>query len=221
MSLHNKSASVEGDETKLVAEAKCGSMTAFEQLVERYEARIFRLAQTIAPSREDAEKIMQNAFVQAYRNLCQFHGDSQFCNWLVRITVNEGLVSVRRRPSGGELSEDSIETADSTLPRQLDDWGPNPEQRYSQQELQSILATTVDQLPPLYRTVLHLRDVEGFSTHETAQALDLSPSVVKTRLRCARLLLRESLNQYFRLTGPPRGEFSCVEMNRRRLNEDY
>jgi len=188
----------ETDEQQLIAQAKNGSTGAFGQLVERYERKVFRLARNITRNREDAEEVVQNALVQAFRNLSRFRGDSRFYTWLVRITVNEALMKVRRRRFNEMSLDDSLETDDSLIPRQLEDWGPNPEQRYSQEELQSILTKTIGKLEPGYRTVFQLRDVEGLSTEETAQALALSSSAVKTRLRRARMRLRNSLNKYFR-----------------------
>lgn len=184
------------NESILVAEAKGGSPAAFEQLVERYGARVFRLAQRIASSREDAEEIVQDAFVKAFKNISQFRGDSRFYTWLVRITVNEGLMKVRGRRQR-VVSIDDPGTEERTLPREIEDWGPTPEQRYSQQELRNILSTTIGQLAPRYRMVFHLRDVQGYSTKQTARALDVSQGVVKSRLRRARLKLRDSLDMYF------------------------
>ena len=207
-SLRASKDSGERSEETLVAEAKGGALIAFEKLVERYEARVFRLAQTIAHSREDAEEIMQNAFVQAFKNLSQFRGDSRFYTWLVRITINEGLMMVRRRRLNEISIDDSVETEEGILPRELEDWGPTPEQSYSQKELQDILARTIGQLPPGHRTVFQLRDVEGFSTGETAEALALSASAVKSRLQRARFQLRGALTKYFEATSGYRGSRS-------------
>ena len=193
-------AAVEDSERELLTQARNGSTAAFEQLVERYERRIFRLAQNITHHREDAEDVMQNAFIQAFRNLPQFREDSRFYTWLVRITVNEALMKIRRRRVNEVSIEAGIESDNDVIPRQLQDWGLNPEQRCSQQELQRILAETISKLEPGYRVVFQLRDVEGLSTEETAEALDLSVSAVKTRLRRARLQLRNSLNKYFRFS---------------------
>ena len=187
-------------ERELLSAARNGSTAAFEKLVERYERRIFRLAQNITHHREDAEDVMQNAFVQAFRNLRQFREDSRFYTWLVRITVNEALMKIRRRRVNEVSIDAGIESEDDVIPRELQDWGPNPEQRCSQRELQRILATTISELEPGYRSVFQLRDVEGLSTEETAEALDLSISAVKTRLRRARLQLRDSLHKHFRFS---------------------
>lgn len=186
------------DELALVEEAKSGSLAAFNQLVEHCEARVFRVAQSIARNREDAEEVMQNAFVQAFKNLAHFRGESRFYTWLVRITINEGLMILRRRRLNEISIDDAVETQDGSFRREFTDWGPNPEQRCSQAELQKILATAIGELPKRCRIVFQLRDVDGFSTEETARALDLSLSAVKTRLLRARLQLRESLNKSFR-----------------------
>jgi RNA polymerase sigma-70 factor (ECF subfamily) len=191
----------EWDEQDVLARAKSRSRTAFDELVNHYERKVFRLAQNITRNNEDAEDVVQNAFVKAFQNLPGFRGDSRFYTWLVRITVNEALMKIRRRPRHKEVSIDEPkETEDSCVPLEIEDWGPNPEQHYSKRELQQILATTINELKPGYRTVFQLRDVDGFSTEETAQALALSSSAVKTRLQRARMTLRNSLGKYFRST---------------------
>jgi RNA polymerase sigma-70 factor, ECF subfamily len=190
-------ASTETEEQMLVAQARAGSGTAFEQLVESYERRIFRLAHNITRNREDAEDVMQNALVKAFRKLPAFRGDSSFYTWLVRITVNEALMGIRRRRSNEVSMDDSGESEAFPLRDEIEDWGPSPEQRYSETELQDILAKAIGALGTGYRIVFQLRDIENFSTRETAQALSLSSTAVKTRLRRARLHLRRSLNKYF------------------------
>jgi RNA polymerase sigma-70 factor, ECF subfamily len=190
------------DEQDVVARAKSRSRTAFDELVTHYERRVFRLAQNITRNNEDAEDVVQNAFVKVFQNLPGFRGESSFYTWLVRITVNEALMKIRRRPGHKEIAiDESKETDDSCVPLEIEDWGPDPEQRYSEQELQQILASTINELQPGYRTVFQLRDVDGLSTEETAQALALTSSAVKTRLRRARMTLRNALDKYFRPTG--------------------
>jgi RNA polymerase sigma-70 factor, ECF subfamily len=191
---------VEYCEQELVAEAQDGSPLAFQRLVECYETRVFRLAQRIAHSREDAEEIVQNAFVQAFKNMSRFRGDSRFSTWLGRITINESLMKVRGRRVKEISVDHPVETEQGVLSREIQDRRPNPEQCYSQEELHGILAKTIAQLSPAYRTVFQLREVEGFSTEETADALDVSATAVKSRLRRARLQLRESLNRYLKPT---------------------
>ncbi len=187
------------DEAILVAQAKAGKVAAFEELVNRYERNIFRLAQHITQNREDAEDVLQDAFLKAYTHLGDFQGDSRFYTWLVRIAVNESLMRLRKRKPGRTLSLDEyVETEDDLMPREVADWGDTPEQVYAQTELQSILATAIDSLEPAFQTVFMLRDVEHFSTEETARMLQLSIPAVKSRLLRARLKLRQRLDKVFK-----------------------
>ena len=160
---------------------------------------MFRIAQHITQNREDAEDVVQDAFLKAYTNLQQFQEQSKFYTWLVRIAVNEALMKLRRRRPERTVSlDEDIKTEDDSVPREVADWAPNPEQLYTQGELKEILGKTIQGLPPSFRTVFVLRDVEGLSTEETADALDLSIPAVKSRLLRARLQLRERLNKYFK-----------------------
>ena len=186
------------DEHLLVAAAKKGDTAAFEELVTRYEDKIFRLTKNITGNHEDAEDAMQDAFLKAFSHLQDFHGDSRFYTWLVRIAANESLMRLRkRRPNQFSLDE-SVEGETDLMPRELEDWEPSPEQRYAQAELQEILAEIIETLDPEFRIVLVLRDLEELSTQETAEALGMSVSAVKSRLLRARLKLREKLNRHFR-----------------------
>ena len=188
------------NETTLVAEARAGNAAAFTTLVNQYDRNIYRLALNITGHREDAEDVLQEAFLKAYTNLDRFEGNSRFYTWLVRIAVNEALMKLRKRRSGREVSLDEpVEGGDNdSLPREIEAWGDNPEQRFQKSELQDILTGAVNSLPPHFRTVFVLRDVENFSTEETAEMLGLSVPAVKSRLLRARLKLRQRLNKYFR-----------------------
>ncbi len=187
------------EELALVRAAKAGDMRAFEELVRRYDRNVFRIAQHITQNREDAEDVVQEAFLKAYGNLEQFQEQSKFYTWLVRIAVNEALMKLRRRRPERTVSLDQeVQTEEDSMPREVADWSPNPEQQYSQAELRDILGKTIQGLPASFRTVFVLRDVEGLSTEETADALGLSIPAVKSRLLRARLQLRERLNKYFK-----------------------
>ncbi len=187
------------DELKLVRAAKAGDISAFEQLVHRYDRNVFRIAQHITQNREDAEDVVQDAFLKAYENLKNFQEQSKFYTWLVRIAVNEALMRLRRRRPERMVSlDEEVKTDEDSIPREVADWSPNPEQLYTQSELHDILSKTIQGLPSSFRTVFVLRDVEGLSTEETAEALDLSIPAVKSRLLRARLQLRERLNKYFK-----------------------
>src|SRR6201986_2249708 len=183
----------------LVNRAREGDVQAFEQLVKQYDRQVFRIAQHITQNREDAEDVVQDAFLKAYEKLGQFQGNSKFYTWLVRIAVNESLMRLRKRRTGRMVSiDEDVETEEGSMPRDLADWGPDPEMQYGQSELAAILRKTIQGLPPGFRVVFVLRDVEGLSTEETAESLGLSVPAVKSRLLRARLQLRERLSRYFR-----------------------
>lgn len=183
----------------LVERAKAGDSAAFETLMRQYERQIFRTALHITQNREDAEDITQDVFFKAFQKLDQFQGNSKFSTWLVRIAVNESLMRLRKRKTSKTVSMDQdVETDEGSIPRDFAEWRPNPEQNYSQSELAEILRKTIAGLPPGFRTVFTLRDIENLSTEETAEALNLSVPAVKSRLLRARLQLRERLSRYFR-----------------------
>src|SRR6266705_5455896 len=196
--IENKVTGAPTEESILVEAARSGDIGAFEALVRRYDRNVFRIAQHITQNREDAEDVVQDAFLKAYQNLGQFQGQSKFYTWLVRIAVNEALMKLRRRRPERMVSlDEEVKTEDDSVPREVADWSPNPEQQYTQGELREILDKTIHGLPASFRTVFVLRDVEGLSTEETADALELSIPAVKSRLLRARLQLRERLNKYF------------------------
>jgi len=190
------------DEPLLVAAAKRGDLSAFNELVGRYERKIFRLTMNITRNHEDAEDAMQEAFLKAYAHLKDFEGNSRFYTWLVRIAANEALMKLRkRRPNQFSLDEPIAGENEELMPREIEDWGPSPEQRYAQSEMKEILNGVIDELEPAFRTVFVLRDVENLSTEETAKIVGISVPAVKSRLLRARLKLREKLNRYFRQGG--------------------
>jgi len=188
------------NEAALVSAAKAGDTAAFTTLVRQYDRNIYRLALNITGNKEDAEDVLQEALLKAYTKLGQFEGDSRFYTWLVRIAVNEALMRLRRRPQQPDLSLDEpIEGDEKVLaPKEIADWGENPEQRYAKVELNRILDETIAKLEPNFRTVFVLRDVENLSTEETARILGLTVPAVKSRLLRARLRARELLSEYFK-----------------------
>jgi len=189
---------VKEDEPVLVAAAQAGDISAFETLVSRYERKIFRLAQNITQNREDAEDVMQEAFLKAYEHLSGFQGNSRFYTWLVRIAVNQALMKLRKRRPNQVSIDEEVNTGEDLIPREIEDWGPSPEDRYKQTEISDILSSTIADLDPPFRIVFQLRDIEELSTEETAEALGLSVPAVKSRLLRARLKLRQKLDKYFR-----------------------
>jgi len=190
------------DEQELVARARQGDTASFSVLLRRYEGKIFRLAMNITQNREDAEDVLQESFLKAYEHLDQFLGNSKFYTWIVRIAVNQALMKLRKRRSDRAVSlDEQIDTGEDTVVREIAAWDPDPEQRYSREELHTILSSVIDELAPIYRTVFTLRDVDGLSTEETAEALDLSVPAVKSRLLRARLQLRDKLTRFFKRKG--------------------
>jgi RNA polymerase sigma-70 factor, ECF subfamily len=190
------------DELELVNSARNGDTAAFSVLVRRYEGKIFRLAMNITQNREDAEDVLQEAFLKAYEHLDQFQGNSKFYTWIVRIAVNQALMKLRKRRSDKAVSlDEQIDTGEDTVVREIAAWDPDPEEQFSREELHEILTGAIEELAPIYKTVFTLRDVDGLSTEETAEALDLSVPAVKSRLLRARLQLRDKLTRFFKRKG--------------------
>jgi RNA polymerase sigma-70 factor (ECF subfamily) len=190
------------DETALVAAAKAGDAAAFSELVQHYDRRVFRMAKQITQNDDDAEDVLQETFLKAYTHLDDFQGNSKFYTWVVRIAVNEALMKLRKRRSDRTVPlDDPIDTGEDEVVREIAVWDQNPEDTYSREELGAILDEAVQSLKPAYRTVFILRDIEEMSIEETAAALDLSISAVKSRLLRARLQLREKLTRLFKNKG--------------------
>ena len=191
---------VASDDLDLVHASKNGDVAAFEQLVKRYDRKLFRIAQHVTHNREDAEDAVQDAFLKAFQHLGEFREDSKFSTWLIRITLNQSLMKVRKqRRAIREVSlEEDFQAGEDMLPMEVIDWAPDPEQLYRTAELRDILIKALRELRPILRAVFVLRDIEGLSTAQTAEVLNLSQVAVKARLWRGRLQLRERLNKYFR-----------------------
>ena len=190
------------DESVLVTRARAGDAQAFTELVNHYERKIYRLAKHITQNDEDAEDVLQDAFLKAYEHLPNFQGNSKFYTWLVRIAVNEALMKLRKRRSDRTVPLDEpVDTGEEMVKREVAVWEDNPEERYSHEEMQRILDEAVQTLKPDFRTVFTLRDIEELSTEETAEALGISVPAVKSRLLRARLALREKLTRQFKRKG--------------------
>ena len=193
---------VNTEELDLVTRARTGELTAFNDLVKKYERKIYRLAKNITQNDEDAEDVLQDTFLKAYEHLGDFQGNSKFYTWLVRIGVNEALMKLRKRKSDRTVPLDEpVDTGEETVVREIAVWEDDPEQKYSQDELGKILNDAVQSLKPAFRTVFVLRDIEELSTEETAEALNISIPAVKSRLLRARLQLREKLTRFFKRKG--------------------
>jgi RNA polymerase sigma-70 factor (ECF subfamily) len=186
------------DDLDLVHASKNGDVAAFEQLVKRYDRKLLRIAQNVTHNREDSQDAVQEAFLKAYQNLTAFREDSKFSTWLIRITVNQSLMKLRKQRTTKEASlDEDFQAEGDMLPIEVTDWAPNPEQVYWASELRDILIKCLEELSPILRTVFVLRDIEGLTIDQTAEVLDVSETAVKARLWRARLQLREGLTKYF------------------------
>jgi RNA polymerase sigma-70 factor (ECF subfamily) len=187
------------DDLALVHASKRGDVGAFEELVKRYDRKLFRIAQHLMHNREDAQDVVQESFLKAFLHLDQFREDSKFSTWLTRITLNQSLMKLRKQRPAREVSIDrDFQSEPDNFPTDVADWAPNPEELYRAAELREILRKTLQELGEGLRVVFVLRDIEGLSLGQTAEALGLSLTAVKARSFRARLQLRERLSKYFK-----------------------
>lgn len=184
-------------ELLLVNAARHGDVAAFGELVKRYDRQVFRVVRHMSDSPQDAEDIVQEAFVKAFMNIQSFEGRAAFSTWLIRIAVNEALGRIRHRQkfplSPLEFFASDEETV---LELQLVSLSASPEELCSEGELRKALARAVHRLRPRLRTVFVLRDVQGLSAQETAEILGITVGTVKARLFRARQRVRQFLMPY-------------------------
>ncbi|HEX2832605.1 MAG TPA: RNA polymerase sigma factor [Thermoanaerobaculia bacterium] len=170
---------------EVVRRVVAGERELFELLLRRYNQRIYRAVRAVLRNDADAEDVMQQAYVNAYRHLHQFEGRASFATWLTKIALREA--SARNRKSAHSPIEEEM----TNFPEP----GPDPETRAVAADLMHHVEAEVAALPEAYRSVLLLREVEGLSTEETAACLEVSADVVKTRLHRARTMLRDAVDR--------------------------
>lgn len=173
----------------VVARVLAGETALFEIIMRRYNQRLYRVARAILHDNDEAEDVVQDAYVRAYEHLRQFAGRSPFSAWLTRIAVNEALSRAHKKNRSEELEAMIPQEKETALVAPL----ASPEQEASRTELDRLLEEAILSLPIHYRTVLMLRDIEEMTTTETATVLDLSEENVKVRLHRARTLVRKEL----------------------------
>jgi RNA polymerase sigma-70 factor, ECF subfamily len=196
---------VEVSDEILVERARGKDESAFEELVGRYEDKLYRLAMRFVRNETDAQEILQDAFLSAWRNLPTFEGRAQFGSWMYRVTVNAALMLLRTRNRHPEVTVDDVDptvlndavSESGQMMRASADWSQRPDEQLQSEEVRKHIQTSVDALPDGLRTVFLLRDVEELSTEDTAEMLGLSVPAVKTRLHRARMALREAIGRYF------------------------
>lgn len=187
-----------GNEAELITRLKAGEQRAYAQLVEENAGRIYRLVLRLVGNESDAEDVLQETFLSAFKSIDQFHEQASLSTWLYRIATNAALMRLRRKEPVQVSVDEPVESEDGDLiPRQFFDFCCLPEEDLLRDEARAEMARAIEELSPALRSVFVLRDIEGLSTEETAQALDLSVSAVKSRLMRARLKLRERLSLYF------------------------
>jgi RNA polymerase sigma-70 factor (ECF subfamily) len=189
------------NEADLLAALRQGEADAYEQLVRQHAGRLLAVTRRILGNEEDARDAVQDAFLSAFKGLANFDAASSLSTWLHRIAVNAALMKLRIRKRKPDQPIEAL------LPRFLDDghmadpsapWAGSAEQLLLQKETRELVRRSIDELPEAYRTVLLLRDIEEMDTEETAEALGVTVSVVKTRLHRARQALRQLLAPHFR-----------------------
>jgi RNA polymerase sigma-70 factor, ECF subfamily len=190
---------VEDPDARLVMEAQAGSLEAFEELIRRHGRLVYRTLVAILGNPDDAQDAMQDALLNAFKNLAGFQGRSKFSTWLVSIARNAALQRLRDRKGEESLDEGAIDEDAEFRPRQVRTWQDNPEQFYSRVEIRQLVETGIMGLPAKYRIVVMLRDIEQLSTDEVARQTGLSVPAVKVRLLRGRLMLREWLSPHFAL----------------------
>lgn len=180
----------------LVEQFLQGSTAAFEELVIRYEQKVFQLAYRLSGNADDASDLAQESFIKVYRYLGQWKGQAAFSTWLYRIVTNTFLDDVRkrkRRPLVAISLDATIPTEEGEVVREFPSTDADPEQEYLQRELQQVVQTALAELAPEYRVVLTLRDIQGHTYEEIAQITKLNLGTVKSRISRGRTALREKL----------------------------
>jgi RNA polymerase sigma-70 factor, ECF subfamily len=182
---------------ELVRIAQGGENRAFDELVRRYQDKVYRLSYKILRHEDDAAEALQDAFLSAYRGLGKFKSESTFSTWLYRIATNASLMKYRKRRDNHVSLDQSQSASEDAEPLQLADWTAQPPEELLTAETRQVMAEGVERLPEELRTVFVLRDIEELSNAEVAEILGLSVAAVKSRLHRGRIQLRERLNRYF------------------------
>ena len=177
---------------------KRGDKHAFTLLVETHSDNIYRLALKMLGDEQDAEDVLQETFIKAFKNIRGFEGRSKVSTWLYRIAVNESLMLLRKRKGVTVDIDQEFETDEGELmPRQITDWCCVPEKELMSGETRQVIDQAIQTLSDANRAAFLLRDVEGLSTQDAAEVLNISESALKLRLMRARMALREILTGYF------------------------
>ncbi|MCR4437043.1 MAG: sigma-70 family RNA polymerase sigma factor [Clostridiales bacterium] len=182
------------DEKSLLEKAKNGDVFAYESLIEGYQKKVFNLALRMVGNREDASELAQEVFIRVYKSLKGFKEQSQFSTWIYKITTNVCLDELRKRKNRNITSlDEEIKLEDSEIKRQIEDDKPTPEMIVEKNELKKVVSDAIKLLSDEHRTVIVMRDIQGFSYEEIARIINCPEGTVKSRLNRARLALKEIL----------------------------
>ncbi len=188
-------------EQELIASILAGHRENFHLLIQPYEQQLYRTAFALMKNEAEAEDVVQDAVLKAYRKLASFRGDSKFSTWLIAITLNEARGRLRKENRATVDSLDAHENSGDFTPAALTDWREVPLAALERQELRELIQSAVAELPDAYREIVTLRDVEELSVNETAELLGISISLVKVRLHRARMMLQKKLVPHLKLVG--------------------
>jgi RNA polymerase sigma-70 factor (ECF subfamily) len=192
----NKSEQIEREnpdlltDEEIIAEVVAGQTNLFSILIQRYNQRLFRIVRGYLRHEQDVKDVMQSAYLKAFENLKQFRGEAQFSTWLIRIAIHEALKKINRQKNISDLNDvTDRRNGDQNNRAETSD----PEEKIIQKDMNRHLEKAIDTLPPKYRSVLIMREIEQMSTEETAQTLEISRANVKVRLHRAKKMLRDEL----------------------------
>lgn len=185
-------------DSELITKARSGDQKSFAHLFKKYEQMVYGFSYKVCRNRDKAEETLQDTFISVYKNLDQFQGDSKFSTWLYSIVTNNCLMKRRKRKIDQEMSylDEPPGEEEGKEGKQIADWSGTPVDKLMNKELKNRLDDAIQKLPIEYRVVFILRDIEDQSAEETANILKLSIPAVKSRLRRARIFLRNELNDY-------------------------
>ncbi|MBI3179044.1 MAG: sigma-70 family RNA polymerase sigma factor [Deltaproteobacteria bacterium] len=186
---------------ELASAARAGDYAAFEEIVRRYRDRVYRLAYGMTRNAHEAEEVLQDTFLNIFKNLEQFRGDSALSSWIYRVAANAALMRLRGQKRKPLLSlEEAVPNFDTTVSESLlpaGEWARQADEKLLSKELATRIEDAISRLPEKYRLVLLLRDVEGLANDEVAQTLGITVPTVKSRLHRSRLYVRAELEHYF------------------------
>lgn len=183
----------------LIKHFTAGCEKSFEELVSRYETKVFNLALRLTRNQEDAEEVIQDVFVTVHRKVSGFEGKSKFSSWLYRITVNASFMKLRKRKQNKATVSinDMLPTLENQANVQKNAFGASSDSRALNNEIRIVLESAIKKLPEEYRAVFVLRDIDGLSNKEVGELLKLSIPAVKSRLHRSRLMLRKKLSRFY------------------------